>query len=387
MSIRLLKGSYWVDFRNGFQRVRKRSPVQTLAAAKDYEALLRSRLMRGEPLQETREPSAKTTFAEFAWEWHETYVRANNKASEQYIKAIYLRVHLVPFFGNLPLRDISSESIERYKGKKRAAGLSDTTINHHLTTLMKCLRCAQEWGRIPLLPKVRKIKTAPPPFDFLTPPESEQLLRYARLREPTWHDMILLGLRTGMRRGELLGLQWADVDLDKRKITVRHSLVMGLLSCPKNYRFRYLPMTQEVFEMLSERHSQTGYVFQGETGGASSPATIDRNLRRICKQAGMRHIHWHVFRHTFASQLVTAGVPLTVVKELMGHADIKMTTRYSHFAPSLYDSAVNVLDTLGKLDTETLGQPMGNRAEITAPTTYDQFSIIRLNGQQKQATV
>ena len=387
MAVRKLRAAWWVDFRSERRRYRIRSPENSRAAALAFEHVLRVRLARGESLLPLLETKVTPTFAEFAQDWFETYVKANNKESEQYSKQIYLRVHLVPFFGHLSLADISSHHVERYKALKRSAGLKDTTINHHLTTFVKCLRCALEWGRISALPKVTKIRTAPPPFDFLTPQESEHLLSYAREREPAWRDMILLALRTGMRRGEILGLQWEDVDIDRGKITVRKSLVRGILSCPKNYRFRYLPMTQELRDMLLRRRKRSGFVFQAETGGASAKSTIDRNLTRICRQAGMRHVHWHVFRHTFASQLVGAGMPITVVKELMGHSDIKMTMRYAHFAPSLYDSAVGVLDTLGKPEAKTLGQPVGNGVGIAPPLGSNLDAEIHLNGQQKSPTV
>lgn len=385
MSIRTLKGSYWVDFRHAYNRVRKRSPVQTMTGAKDYEALLRSRLMRGEPLEGPRKASA-VSFSQFAWEWHEAYVKANNKESEQYNKAIYLRVHLVPFFGKMNLGDIAPEHIERYKAKKRGERLGDSTINLHLTTLAKCLKCAQEWNRILLAPHVAKIKASRPPKTFLTPQESEKLLTYVGEHSPAYYDLILLALRTGMRRGELLGLQWGDVDLERREITVRHSLVRGILSCPKSYKVRYIKMTGEVSEMLSRRRSRGGYVFHTESGDAWSYATIDRNLKIIGRNAGLPNVHWHAFRHTFASQLVSTGVPLHVVKELLGHSDIKMTMDYAHFAPSLYDGAVNVLDTLGKqAPVLALGQPVGNQPLIAAPTQTPEILEIGLMCQQKQA--
>jgi integrase len=171
-----------------------------------------------------------------------------------------------------------------------------------------------------------------------------------------------------MRRGELIGLQWGDVDLERRKIAVRHSLVRGVLSSTKSYKTRYVPMTAEVQEMLAGRHSRTGHVFKSADGGPCSYATMDRNLKIIGEGIGHPRLHWHTLRHTFASQLVSSGVPLTVVKELLGHSDIKMTMRYAHFAPSLYDNAVNVLDTIGKklIETESR-QQIGNPLLLAAP--------------------
>ena len=391
MAVRRLKGSYWVDFgatvRGTRLRVRKRSPVQTAAGSRDYETLLRSRLMRGEPLEDRPEPSAKTTFSEFASEWFETYVKANNKPSEQYHKSMVLRVHLLPFFGKLELRNVTAEHVERYKAAKRASGLAAITINLHLGMLAKCLRTAIEWNRVKEMPKIARLKVEQKMVSFLTPPESERLLAYARRHATEWHDIILLALRTGMRRGELLGLQWGDIDLERLKITVRHSMVMGLLGSPKNGRFRIMPMSPEVREMLAARTDKRGFVFQSVTGGASTKSTLDRNLRRICGGAGMAHVHWHTFRHTFASQLAASGLPLNIVQGLMGHSDIKMTMRYAHFSPTLYDRAVDVLDMLGKKEPEIIdGQPVGNRPQIAAPAAPTIDLNIRLSSQQKSTT-
>src|SRR2546428_719704 len=98
MAIRKLKGSYWVDFRHRGVRYRKRSPLNTRPSARDYEVTLRKRLAAGEPLDEREAVVQDTTFGEFAAHWFETYVRPNNKLSEQCAKEMILRRHLMPRF-------------------------------------------------------------------------------------------------------------------------------------------------------------------------------------------------------------------------------------------------------------------------------------------------
>lgn len=85
------------------------------------------------------------------------------------------------------------------------------------------------------------------------------------------------------------------------------------------------------------------YVFVGVAGCPRSPYTAEEALARITKKAGLRHIGWHVLRHTFASQLATAGIPLAKVQHLLGHQSVVMTERYAHLAPSGLDGVVNVL--------------------------------------------
>lgn len=382
-----------MDFRYEYKRYRKRSPDNTRAGAQAFEALLRRRLARGEPMEPQKAPPKPPecpTFAVFAREWFETYVKANNKPSEQYNKSTHLNKHLIPFLGKLKLGEITAEHVERFKAAKRKAGLAEKTINLHLGCLAKCLRTALEWGRIDRIPEIKKLKTQTPEMDFLSPQDSDRLLAYAHKYEPLWHPMILTALRTGMRRGELIGLQWDDVDLKRRKITVRRSMINGVMSSTKNYRTRYSPMTPEVYETLSRLTSKRGFVFKSETGGAISSSAAHRNLKGICEAAGLRPIQWHAFRHTFASQLATSGLPLNVLKDLMGHSDIQMTMRYSHFSPSLYDGAVDVLDVLGKKKAENFGQQVVNTPKIALPEPEilpSPIPQIVQGCQQKQATV
>src|SRR5262245_22553301 len=107
MAVRMIKKSWWVDFRAGHTRYRKRSPENTRTGAQTYEAMLRHRLALGESLAPTKsEPRAAPIFEEFAPRWVEQYVKSNNKSSEQYAKHFILKSSLVPFFGPFRLGEI-----------------------------------------------------------------------------------------------------------------------------------------------------------------------------------------------------------------------------------------------------------------------------------------
>jgi len=398
MATRKFRNTWWVDFRFEGVRYRKRSPENSKKGALAYEARLRERLARTGEINDEKKRKEfsesikrkEITFSEFSAKWLNSYVKANNKPSEQYNKAITLRAHLVPYFGAMRLSSISAEHIEQYKACKRKAGLSERTVNLHLGCLAKCLRCAHEWGNTDFVPIIKKIKAPTPEMSFLTPQESDRLLEYTRANEPIWHPMILTALRTGMRRGELFALHWEDVDLNRRKITVRRSMVNGLMSSPKSHRTRYVPISPELITILSALARPRGHVFLSEKGTPMGWHYAHKHLHRIMLAAGVKPVQWHAFRHTFASQLASAGVPLTVVKELLGHSDIQMTMRYAHFAPSLYDSAVDVLDGLGKTEKESFGQHLGNTAKIESPKreiTALPIPNNRLIYQQKHATV
>ena len=151
--------------------------------------------------------------------------------------------------------------------------------------------------------------------------------------------MVLLSLNTGMRRGEVFGLEWADVDLEGRMLKVRAENA-------KSGKARHLPMNNAVFDVLTGWRAQTGgagLVFVSPQTGRKFD-NVNKAWREVLKAAGVSGFRWHDMRHDFASKLVMGGVDLYVVKELLGHSTIMMTERYAHLAPSAKVAAVKVLD-------------------------------------------
>lgn len=344
MTARRIRDSWWVDFRVAHVRYRKRSPEDSRAGAQAYEAMLRQRAARGESIDDIiKESSPKLTFAQFIPEWLDTYVAANCKNSEILAKESVLRSSLLPWFGEYPLGEINTLLIEKFKAEKLRLGLSSKTINNHLATLSKALKCAFEWERMTTpVPPVQRLSVCTPKIDFLTPIESHQLLQDRE--EPMWNTMILVALRTGMRFGELLGLEWSDVNWSQRIVTVRQSLVRGVLGTPKSGKIRHIPLTDDALQRLVELPKTHARVFH--EAGVSTHRVGANAIQRICKRTGVRVINWHLLRHTFASHLAMEGVPIPVVQQLLGHASITMTMRYAHLSPSRLGEAVEVLQRL-----------------------------------------
>ncbi|MDD2785908.1 MAG: site-specific integrase [Patescibacteria group bacterium] len=328
--------------------------MNTKMAAQDYESVLRRKLANGEDINAKPKVEQCVLFKDFAHEWFETSVRALNKPSEISTKNSILRKHLLPFFGGKEIKAIDSRMIEQYKISKLDAGLSRKSVNNHLTILLRCLRVAEEWGRLDKVPKVGKLKTESQRLDFLSPVESIALVK--NCDEPMWKEMLLMALRTGMRLGELFGLDWSDVDFDRKMINVRRSIVRGHVGTPKSNKTRYIPMTNDLARMIYERRQRDGLVFHREDGTALSHHIAENAMRRACKKADMRYIGWHTLRHTFASTLVSEGVPLNAVQNLLGHANVTTTMCYAHLAPSALQSAVDVLDRVEEREMEKLRQ-------------------------------
>lgn len=361
MSVRKIKESWWVDIRFAGVRHRLRSPANSREGAHAYESAIRQRLAAGCPILEPQ--TQAITFAAFAAEWYAGYVKSNNKLSEQKTKEICLRVHLLPFFGKHGLREIGSRLVEQYKAEKLAAGLAPKTINNHLAILSKCIRTARDWEVIEGVPRIKLLRVPPQPYDFLTVAESERLLQATHAS--VWRSMVLLALRTGMRLGEMLALDWSDVDMERRLICVRRSLSLGEITSPKNNRARYIAMANRLHDQLSTTPVRTGYVLTDDHGRHVTKGAAAWAMTLMCRSAGLRAIGWHALRHTFASHLVAASVPLRAVQELLGHSTIHMTERYAHLAPASLRSAVAVLDA--QPHDPILGQPVGNHTASALP--------------------
>ena len=178
MSVRKIKNSWWIDFRAEYIRYRKRSPENSKAGAEAYEALLRQKLARGEPIEKTILTSKQEQlFERFVRRWFDDYVVSNNKYSEQRTKRYILDASLVPFFGKTLVGQITTYDIERYKAHTAKSRVTNKTINNRLTVLKKCLTMAYEWLELEgVPPKITWLKCAPCRTDYLTPEECEMLL-------------------------------------------------------------------------------------------------------------------------------------------------------------------------------------------------------------------
>lgn len=351
MSARRIKNNWWADFRFNFTRYRKKSPDNSRTGALAYEATLRMKLARGEEIITVEK--AEKTFEEFSRQWFDVYVVTNNKDSEQRAKRYILSRHLVPSFGKMLISDIDTLSVERYKARLLRDGLSPKTINNHLTVLRRCLQCALDWDEIDTVPRIQWLKRPPGRIDYLTDAECLRLI--SDDHEPQWNLMVKTALLTGMRVGELLALDWGDIDMSKRTLTVRRSAFRGVAASPKSNRTRCIPITDDLAHALWPSEKR-GLLFGHDGVRMRSYDAADRAMTRLCKRAGVRDIGWHTLRHTFATQLVDRGAAMREIQELLGHTSITMTEKYAHVASSSLRRAV---DLLGGQNVNR-GQPVGN---------------------------
>lgn len=371
------KSAWYVDFTYRFpdgttERVIETSPVNTRRGAERYEQQLAAQCLNGtynrradrkaKGARKEANPSEKVipTIREFAATFVEIYAKNNNKASEVDSKESLLRHHIIPHLGDFRLDEVGPQ-IEWFKSKlknthafanKNAAGkkLSAKRINNVLTCLTKLLRfAAEDCHLIPAVPIVRPLKVPPSKFDFLDFPAYRQVLNAARQYDHAWYTMILMAGDAGLRRGELRAIEWHDIDFaagDYGELTVNRAYWREKLGTPKSGKARTIPLTPALREALLAHKHDHRLVFCQLDGGHLTQGKLVSPLAKICERAGLapkprldpegatyHRICWHALRHTFCSHLAMLGVPVTVIKELAGHSDLKTTERYMHLAP------------------------------------------------------
>ena len=182
---------------------------------------------------------------------------------------------------------------------------------------------------VKFLPEKRRLR-------FLMPDEIRILLEAC---SEDFRMIVITALNTGMRRGEILGLKWDDVDFDRRQLLIRDS---------KNGESRTVELndllTRELQLYRDQQRPRPAHVFTGVTG--NSLTTIQNTFMRTRERAGLPDLRFHDLRHTFASHLVMNGIDLTTVKELLGHKSIQMTLRYAHLSQPHKKKAVETLTAI-----------------------------------------
>jgi integrase len=268
------------------------------------------------------------------------------------------------------LSNIHAWDLENWRNEKKKQSKSASTINGYINYLKGSLSRAVEWGVLEShdLHKIKSLKSESNIVRFLSFKEEKTLrdtlthrdLRIKNEREsanlhrqirnypllPELRDfnfcgylepLVILAINTGMRRGEIFGLEWLHVDLENNYLTV-------VAENSKSGQGRHIPLNKEAKSTLSkwlEDTNDSGYVFKGVE---NKPLTdIKRAWGTLLTDSKIKIFRFHDLRHHFASKLVMAGVDLNTVRELMGHSDLKMTLRYAHLAPEHKAAAVNLI--------------------------------------------
>ena len=296
----------------------------------------------------------EVAFKNYAKSWIEGKVKVKPATKVSY--SGILSNHLIPYFGDARIADIKRKNIQDFvKAKLEENSLSSKSINNILLVLHQILRDAEVEGLIVRNPymKIERPRVEKTEKDYLRTEEIKLFLANSDARTfPLFYTAIF----TGMRRGELLGVKWEDLDWAGGKIHVRRSLYKGGFQAPKSrYSRRAIDMGPRLMQVLREHRAKQNemrlksgkdwidhdLVFcQNDGTPLDADNLYHRDFKRILKKAGLRHIRIHDLRHTFASILIATGHNPKYIQSQMGHASINITMDlYGHLMPEVHRGA------------------------------------------------
>ena len=303
--------------------------------------------------------------SEFLFGWLQTYAATNTRLRTQVGYSGHIRRYIVPAIGHVQLQKVQPRQIQELYASMLSRGLSERTVLHVHRLVKQALSHAVKWGLL-----IRN------PAEAVIPPRAEQnevamwdvptLRRFLKVAGGSrYGDIYELGILTGLRRGELLGLGWNSIDFDAGYLMVvrtlqridGHGLVLDKPKTRKSKRsvalspasltlLRRIRVRQAELRLAAgEAWQDDGFVFTQADGSPIDPNRVTRDFQKIVGAAGLPHLTLKGLRHAHATLLLVEGVHPKVVSERLGHSNISTTMDiYSHVIPGLQEKAALVLD-------------------------------------------
>ena len=315
--------------------------------------------------------AGKYTLGQWMDVWFENYAQIRVRPSSHQTYKGYIENHIKPNIGKIPIEKLTSLELQKFyrklltegrvdriEAENQPKGLSAKTVRNIHQVLSSALDLAVEQKLILVnpalkcaLPKVehREMQTLP----------AEQLAAFLQeAKNSGVYELYYLDLATGLRRGELLGLKWEDIDLDQGVIRVRRQVaringkVQEMPLKTKN-SYRSIAISQDAVQMLREMKDKGlgEYVFPSPTGGPISPDSVLNMLHRVLQRAGLPPLRFHDLRHTFATLALQNGVDIKTVSGMLGHFSAGFTLdTYAHVTTAAQKEAAN---TMGNILTQS----------------------------------
>lgn len=300
------------------------------------------------------EAALNVTWGE-VWPRYIEHSEANKKPNTVRTERLFEQHWVRPVItAKTPLRSVSPFHLEKLKARMLKDGKAPRSVEYTLALVRQVFNYCSINGLFHGENPVAKSRVRAPKFDnrrlrYLSKDEADRLLGRLAEKSLDVHDICLLSLHSGARAGEIFGLTWGDVDLDRSMLTLRDT---------KNGETRKAFITAQAVEMLRNRRPATpapsDLVFPGQ--GGKQVKAISKTFERTVDELGLNeglsdprdHVVFHSLRHSFASLLVEDGIPLFTIKELLGHKDIRMTGRYAHLGENtMLDAAKRLGGILG----------------------------------------
>jgi integrase len=338
------------DPRTGKRKQKTQSGFRTKKEAQAALAELVNSVEKGNYIE-----PVKKRFKEFAMNYFENTYQTRVKVSTYETARNVLATHILPFFGNVDLNDIDQFLVHEFYSLKIKEGYSSNYIQRMHEMIRLLLRVAHKWE---VLHKDIASMLEPPrlkkqEMKVWTITQVNEYLKFTK--HSRYHPIYFIAAYTGMRKGEILGLSWNDVNFDEKTIQIRKTLYKAkteyILQEPKTVSsIRTIYIDDDIIRVLRKQkvkqnlerlkyggvYKEHNMVFAQETGEFVHPQGVNGLFNRFIEQSGLPHIRFHDLRHTHATILLSMGVNPKIVAERLGHSSVQITLdTYSHVLPSM----------------------------------------------------
>lgn len=323
---------------------------------KEAEEALEKKLLevRNSKKADPQESNVKgVLFTDFLQEWDRASAQyklkvGDIKKSTYMLYQEYNASHLIPFFGEYLLQEITSDKIREFIVSLVGKGLSRKTVNNVFVYLKGVFKyaCQEKYLKGDPGQFVKRLDIDKEEVDILKTEEIRLFLQHVR---PQYYPFFLCAALTGLRRGELLGLQWQDINFASNQIHVRRSYYRGTFVTPKSKKSRRavnIPsILADTLRGLTSSYFKDGQVFCNEGGTPLLYKTVEREFHRALRLAGLRRVKFHSLRHSYTALLIDQGENLKYIQSQLGHASITTTIDiYGHVMPEVNREAPKRLE-------------------------------------------
>ena len=366
-------GTWWAFIHDQGRRTKR--CFRTESEARQFAEVMSVRLkladVSGESVSLLRSPQTGPTIREYVEGWLSTYAEVHCKPTTAKGYRQLLTMHVYPLIGDRRLDQVARADIKHLIGVLLGKKLKKSSVHNILTPLKEAYHHAIDDGLVANNPVVRTGRFTRTDEDRratiqpLTRTEVGILLEAAEVHAKSVATLLLCAVRTGLRQGELIGLQWGDVDFHGRFIEVRRAIVRGQATTTKTRKIRRVDVTPQLTDRLKQLKETR--LLEAAMSGKPSPDWVflsplgcrwdERNLRRafykVLEAAKLRRVRFHDLRHTYASLLIQTTAPAKYIQEQLGHASIQVTMDvYGHLYGGEYRHFVSRLD-----DGKEAGEP------------------------------
>jgi len=348
------------------RRQRRSITCDTQRAALKAEAIARGKAAQGKLSKDSAQ-----TVAHFLDDW--LAIREHEVAPATYAADYSRCQRFKRAYGSTRLCDLTGHQVRRFEGTLYKRGLSDSTVRKYRMCIQGALTDALQGGIIDVNPAQRlgPLPENNPEVRWLTAAEQVALLGYARSgfkgRRSRLYELVVMAIGTGMRQGELLALRWGDIDWKRSVVHMRRSLqwtVDAKTQKITGHRFkthgksgsRTVPLPESLAALLAQHRQEraaqlrlagidSDLIFCGDDGQPMGKNGLRSGFRYLVAKAGLPpEIHFHCLRHTFATEMLEAGVHPKVVAAWIGDSERTLMKTYAHATPSMQEQAVVVAD-------------------------------------------